>query len=293
MVFLLFAVFWTTTASFGTYTNYTRLENILIDNQYKIAERAVKNFDLMPHSGHKDESFEVNGVMFAYSDYNVSNAFNNTKSHGGPIDVNSYVRIYYAEDGEKNPILKLWIRDYKGPIKDCSSGIGSMFRNFGRHEENLPPDVKNKSFDKLLWYSNLFVVVLAIDFIAIVLFFTPLWKTYIPLRKRMNLDIDVPNTFKRDGKFAYSNILYKWDTNDGFIWMRPKGLNMFHVPFTITKWTLNQSQEKIIKEDTCISSGLIASLIIMYFSAVSLINASANIPCKIDYVLIAFFLPLL
>ena len=55
------------------------------DGNYKIVEGYVENFNPMPYEGHSDESFEINGVKFAYSDYSVQPGYNNSKSHGGVV----------------------------------------------------------------------------------------------------------------------------------------------------------------------------------------------------------------
>jgi hypothetical protein len=57
----------------------------------------------MPKSGHKMESFTVNGVKFEYSDFVVTPGFNNATSHGGPIREGLPVRISHID----NTILKL------------------------------------------------------------------------------------------------------------------------------------------------------------------------------------------
>ncbi|MBX9769509.1 MAG: hypothetical protein K2X47_19690 [Bdellovibrionales bacterium] len=54
------------------------------------------------------ESFMVSGVRFQYSDYVVTDGFNQTASHGGPISKGAYVRICYDPKG--NHILRLEIR---------------------------------------------------------------------------------------------------------------------------------------------------------------------------------------
>ncbi len=65
--------------------------------EYQIVEGYVENFDPMPYSGHADESFEINGVKFSYSDYNIHTGYNNTKSHGGVIKENGqHLKIGYV-----------------------------------------------------------------------------------------------------------------------------------------------------------------------------------------------------
>ena len=102
-----FGVLWTALAFLGTGSEYTSNVNALKNGTYKEVEGIVENFDPMPHSGHKMESFTVKGVKFEYSDFVVSSGFNNTKSHGGPIDEGKYVRIKYY-DGN---ILQLWVKE--------------------------------------------------------------------------------------------------------------------------------------------------------------------------------------
>jgi hypothetical protein len=74
----------------------------------------VRNFKPMPYAGHAEESFDVAGVPFRYSDYQVSVGFNNTASHGGPIREGLPVRISFVG----NTILRLEIRlDQVQPAK--------------------------------------------------------------------------------------------------------------------------------------------------------------------------------
>jgi len=67
---------------------------------YEIIEGYVENFDPMPYEGHANESFEINGVKFEYSDYDVIQGYNNTKSHGGVITHNGqHLKIGYVKYG--------------------------------------------------------------------------------------------------------------------------------------------------------------------------------------------------
>lgn len=105
-VFFLFAVVWTAVAFAGTLSQYLSLKHAYDDGRASVVEGEVHNFRPMPYSGHADESFEVNGVHFRYSDYNVTAGFNNTASHGGPVRDGLPVRITYLG----NAILRLEIR---------------------------------------------------------------------------------------------------------------------------------------------------------------------------------------
>jgi hypothetical protein len=102
---LVFAILWTLIAAaaigIGSYRAWRELKT----GDYRVVEGRVENFEPMPWAGHGDESFDVNGVHFAYSDYVVTSGFNNAASHGGPIRAGLPVRIAY-KDGQ---ILRLEI----------------------------------------------------------------------------------------------------------------------------------------------------------------------------------------
>jgi len=60
-------------------------------------EGRVENFHPMPMAGHDEETFDVAGQHFYYSDYILSPGFNNSASHGGPIRGGLPVRICHRE----------------------------------------------------------------------------------------------------------------------------------------------------------------------------------------------------
>lgn len=63
---------------------------------YEIVEGFVEDFVPMPYEGHGNESFEINGVKFSYSDYIELCGYNNAKSHGGVIEGNGqHLKIGY------------------------------------------------------------------------------------------------------------------------------------------------------------------------------------------------------
>ena len=104
-VFTGFAVIYTIILSYTIIGEYFKLRNIVINNEYSTVEGKVTDFLPMPFEGHQKEYFIVNGVEFSYSDFEITAGFNNSKSHGGPIDLGKYVKIYYYE----NHILRLWV----------------------------------------------------------------------------------------------------------------------------------------------------------------------------------------
>src|SRR5205085_1645523 len=89
-----FCATWTVLALIVTGWQYVHLCAAVRAGKFSLVEGKVEHFIPMPYSGHAQESFEVGGYRYRYSDYQVSAAFNNTASHGGPIHDGVQVRIY-------------------------------------------------------------------------------------------------------------------------------------------------------------------------------------------------------
>jgi len=65
--------------------------------EYQTVEGYVENFHPMPPDGKRHETFDINGVEFAYSDYNLHPGYNNSKHHGGVITGNGqHLKIKYV-----------------------------------------------------------------------------------------------------------------------------------------------------------------------------------------------------
>ena len=118
VIFIIFSILFV----IGHFTIYDNTELIKLkedyrNNNYEIVEGIVSNFDPMPYGGHKEETFDVNGICFSYSDYGSTvgykDTFRNTRSHGGPIYAGAYVKIYYIHDEKfkDNFIIGLWIKE--------------------------------------------------------------------------------------------------------------------------------------------------------------------------------------
>lgn len=76
---------------------YQRTVGAYKRGEYQIIEGYVEHFEPMPYTGHSYESFDICGVSFFYSDYDVHPGYNNTKSHGGVITGNGqHLRIGYV-----------------------------------------------------------------------------------------------------------------------------------------------------------------------------------------------------
>lgn len=113
MVFAaIFAVLWAAGGGFTAYAlNYRHLDaaEAAREQRYLVVEGLVADYRPMNPSGHGSrESFTVNGVPFAYSDYDeTGGGFNRSAAKGGPVRAGQQVRIAYDEG---NRILRLWIR---------------------------------------------------------------------------------------------------------------------------------------------------------------------------------------
>ncbi len=81
---------------------YKNISDKYNNGDYLTVDGLVENFVPMPYSGHSDETFDINGVNFAYSDFDLSQTgYNISKSHGGVITGNGqhlYIR-YIINDG--------------------------------------------------------------------------------------------------------------------------------------------------------------------------------------------------
>jgi len=91
----------------GMRENHNYLINLASSNKCKVVEGYVEHFHPMPSSGHDSESFSVSGVPFRYSDFEITGAFNNAASHGGPIKEGLKLRINYVTSNKQNLILKI------------------------------------------------------------------------------------------------------------------------------------------------------------------------------------------
>jgi len=94
--FLGFSLLWTIVAFTATARESMRVRDALRHGRADVVEGRVEGFQPMPYAGHANEHFTVCGVPFAYSDYVVTEGFNRTSSHGGPVREGLWVRITYV-----------------------------------------------------------------------------------------------------------------------------------------------------------------------------------------------------
>ena len=81
----------------GQIDMYNKIVKAYEQGNYQIVEGYIENFDPMPYGGHKEESFDINGVHFSYSDFSVQPGYHNAKSHGGVITGNGqHLKIGYV-----------------------------------------------------------------------------------------------------------------------------------------------------------------------------------------------------
>ncbi len=84
-----------------------KAKKMVANKEYNIVEGTVENYQPMPYEGHANEKFDVAGVHFEFSDYDINIGYHNSASHGGVIIAGRYVRIIYSTLMAKLTILKL------------------------------------------------------------------------------------------------------------------------------------------------------------------------------------------
>ena len=93
---------------------FETLQRAARDSTTPMVEGPVQAFRATVVEGHQAESFTVAGVRFAYSDYAPTGAFNQTRSHGGPMRAGLRVRIRYVPLLGENAIVRLEVADTAG-----------------------------------------------------------------------------------------------------------------------------------------------------------------------------------
>lgn len=94
---MVFILLWCVLGFGGQWNMHNKIIGAYERGEYQTVEGYVENFDPMPYTGKTNESFEINGVKFAYSDYSMQPGYNNAKSHGGVITGNGqHLKIHYV-----------------------------------------------------------------------------------------------------------------------------------------------------------------------------------------------------
>jgi tetratricopeptide (TPR) repeat protein len=282
--FIGFAILWTSITFFATYSQYLRHRALAQENRCRAVEGAVEHFVPMPYGGHAQESFSVDGVPFRYSDFIVTDGFNNTSSHGGPINSDSYVRICYDPSG--GAILRLEIRDFKGEIKDYAKAQ-SIFPK--------PADIQKINGKNVAisfpWYSNLFFVLYILDFVGIYVLYLPYIGTFFRLKTATVRDCSIPATLEVGRKVNLRNSKVSWDIESRTIWLRPRGFNLVQIPLMVAKLSSDDSRASITAYEIRFSSGFPVVIAVFLWTAYHLFSATmpanANLPSPALFVGIA------
>ncbi|MCM1364041.1 MAG: hypothetical protein NC122_03350 [Faecalibacterium sp.] len=112
----------------GTLSENSEYKQRIKTDDVSIVEGYVENFHPQSYEGHDDESFEIDGVQFVYSDFYIMNGYHKSASHGGVITHNGqYLKIKYIEeklDGETNTVI-LYIAENSEKSIDTSDAEDS------------------------------------------------------------------------------------------------------------------------------------------------------------------------
>ena len=93
--------------------DYQEKKDILDNNKAIVVEGIVEKYHAMPLEGHDTEHFEINGIYFEYSNFELSNGYNTPACYGGVIKENGqYLKIKYIEDDVRNNII-LYIEEFE------------------------------------------------------------------------------------------------------------------------------------------------------------------------------------
>ncbi|HEY2033873.1 MAG TPA: hypothetical protein VGH02_09335 [Rhizomicrobium sp.] len=246
LIFGGFGLLWTLASFSAMYTSYSSHSQLLANNACKIAEGEITDFRPMPVTGHADESFSVSGVRFRYSDYEITDAFNNSQSHGGPIAPNEYVRICY--DPRDLAILRLDIADYRGPKK--------RYGNVELFPTEPPPPKEISRTPEMPWDVELFVWVFFLSFAGTIALYRPYLKTFFVLSRSPANDVAVNRGLQDAVTVKLTNTVFRWSQNDQAIWLRPRGLNVLQIPVAVAKLSTDASGRVITSQEIRFSSAM-------------------------------------
>lgn len=106
-----FAIFLFVCLSIAYYNNYLTTKKMLDNNEALIVEGYVDQYHAMPMEGHDTEHFEINGVYFEYTNFEISNGYNVPACYGGVVKENGqHLKIKYIVDDAGNNLI-LYIED--------------------------------------------------------------------------------------------------------------------------------------------------------------------------------------
>jgi hypothetical protein len=256
-VYLGFAVFWTVTAFAATFAPYWKHRTMERDNACRTIEGTVDNFVPMPATGHAEESFSVADVPFSYSDYVVSDGFNNAASLGGPIRAGQHVRICY--DPETSAILRLEIRDYSGPVRAPAISFSPAPNPSTDKEPEMP------------WYAGLFVYAYFLDWIGQLTMYRPYLRHFIRLGEGTPVHATVSaNVLGSPSKIKLKNTMIRPDAHA--LWLRPRGFNFLRVPLQVAKLYVDPLTSIVTSYEIRLSIGFVIFVPLFFLGAFGLFS---------------------
>ena len=267
--FLGFALLWTGASLFSTYGEYSNLR----DANCQIAEGKVENFDPMPYGGHKSETYTVQNVNFGYSDYMVTSGFNNTASHGGPVNKDSVVRICYVSMGNLNKITKLEVKGYKGPVQDYSGGFG-LFSQFKQLDKDMNGPDKPMAVARK--YMIFYMLMLMVDFVLYILFIIPFFKIFFKVKVIEHEALEIDKKYLDQEKHTLENLTVKYD-GEGVLWGRPYWKELMNSPGCALKMYLSEDKTKVVKSEIRMSTLMLIAFFFFPIVGVKFIGAVSNI----------------
>ena len=197
----------------------------------------------------------------------MTDGFNQTSSHGGPIKDNSYVRICYDPSG--NVILRLEIRDFVGsPTYHANSP------NIFPTADDIKELNKKRPAIDIPWYGNLFVVSYFLDYVAIWALFLPYMRTFFRIKTTKISDEAVPETLEPEKKIKLRNSMIYWDRENQAIWLRPRGYNLVEVPLVVATLTIDANRNAISESQIRFSSGFPFIMALFLWTAYVLFSAA-------------------
>lgn len=79
--------------------DHQRVKHLLKSDNVNCVEGYTENYHAMPREGHDTEHFEINGVKFEYSNFEIVNGYNRPAVYGGVVTKNGqYLKIKYITD---------------------------------------------------------------------------------------------------------------------------------------------------------------------------------------------------
>jgi hypothetical protein len=141
------------------------------------------------------------------------------------------------------------------------------------------------------WYSNLFVVLYFLDFLAIQTLFLPYIRTFFRIKTAPILDCAVPEGLEPGQKIKLRNTMIFWDRENHAIWLRPRGFNLIQVPLVTAKLNVDASDRSIVEDEIRFSSGFPFVMALFLWTAYRLFSTvvatNANGPSSASFVGIA------